>query len=102
LAALIGTSKPKAAPMPASKAVQIALASIKKRETLTRWKDALKIALRKGNYTFTQLHSMVGKFEEAVKQSKDIEKAFVAIVEEYGNSDAQVELIAAKASFIKV
>ena len=94
-------SPAKAAPAPVNKAVQIALAKIKQRDTLNKWKSALKTALNKGKYSFSSIQAMTAKFEYAVKQTGNYEKAFVHIIDEFGNSDAQAELVHAKASFLK-
>lgn len=82
-----------------NRAVQIAIASLKKKDMAAKWRFVLKKALAKGNYSFIQTQAMIAKFEQAVKATGDYEKSFVEIVETYGNSDSQKELRDAKASF---
>jgi hypothetical protein len=81
-------------------AVRLALASIKAKDKLNKWKFALTAALKKGNYSFTQLHAMVAKFETAVKRTGNYEQCFLETVEHFGNSDAVTELAIAKKSFL--
>ena len=96
LKALKGIPSNKAA-APDNKAVQIALASIKKKDLASKWKREMRLALKahNTNYGHEQLNSMVSRFEALAKRTT-YELAFLETMDTYGNGYPQDALLEAK------